>query len=241
MHRFFIEQTLKIGEVAIKNEALARQLSRVLRARSGEVIVFFNGDGFDYNARITDITHSAVKAEVIALHKNENKLSAALVVCLALARKERIEWALEKCTEIGVAEFKPIITERTLFKNLNTIRCRSIIKEATEQSGRAQMPKYNEPALLGDIMKECRRKNALGIFFDSSRAKLWSFTELSALVQPYRIGAIYLFIGPEGGFSEAEIKRAETAGMKVARIYPTVLRSETAAVAFSAVTAVICS
>ncbi|MEK7636314.1 MAG: RsmE family RNA methyltransferase [Patescibacteria group bacterium] len=237
MHRFFIEQKLQKGERVIKNEPLASRFSRVLRIRSEEIIVFFNGDGFDYVARVISISKNEVRAEILEQKKNERELNAMIVVCQGVVRKERMEWAFEKGTEVGVSEFMPITTERSITKNLNSARIVKIITEATEQSGRAILPRYLGVVSFFDAIAQCAREGGFGILFDISHASEVSFTELSALVRLHHMKKIYIFIGPEGGFSKNEIQRAEEMGIKIVHLYPTILRSETAAVVFPALIA----
>ncbi len=234
MHRFFVEQKLQRGEIAIKNEALARRFFRVLRVWSGETVIFFNGDGFDYVARIISISKNEVCMEIVELKKNERELMATIIVCQGIVRKCRMEWAFEKGVEVGVSEFMPIITERSIEKNLNSVRVAKIIMEAAEQSGRAILPRYWSPVSFFEAIAECVREDAFGILFDTSSALTLFLEELSIVVRPYRMKKIYIFIGPEGGFSKNEVRHAEEAGIKIVHVYPTVLRSETAAVVFPA-------
>ena len=234
MHRFFVEQKLHTSEVAVKNEALARRFSRVLRVQCGETIIFFNGDGFDYVARVISISKNEVRAEIVERRKNEREPMATIVVCQGVVRKHRMEWAFEKGVEVGVSEFMPIITERSVEKNLNSARILKIITEAAEQSGRAVTPRYRVAVPFFEAIAECLREDALGILFDTLHAPIRSFEELLSVVRPHRMKKIYIFIGPEGGFSKNETQRAEEAGIKIVHPYPTVLRSETAAVVFPA-------
>ncbi len=237
-HRFFIEQKIQKGAIEIKNVKLAHQLSNVLRMERGEIIELFNGDGFEHTARIVLITKNTITAAVFETRRNKRELSTSLILCLALIKKERMEWAFEKCTEIGIRGFQPIITERSLAKNISKERSLKIIRESAEQSGRGMIPSYSAPLPLDEVMDACLRARAVGIFFDSSYESALSIAKLSALI-PRQQGTVYLFIGPEGGFTPNEVRRAEARGIQAGRIYPTILRSETAAIACSGIMAML--
>ncbi|HUD03866.1 MAG TPA: RsmE family RNA methyltransferase, partial [Candidatus Paceibacterota bacterium] len=146
LHRFYVREKLEVGrEVVIPDSDLTHQLKRVFRLKVGNVIVLFDGDGFEYVSQILSFEDNAITFRI-----NEAKGSLELPkvkVCLypSLIKKDNLEWVIQKCTELGVAEFHPVISERSEKKSFDMLRAEKIAIEAAEQSGWERIPKIYEP------------------------------------------------------------------------------------------------
>ena len=155
------------------------------------------------------------KKEVLNICKNEVILFASLI------KKDKFEWVLEKCTELGVSKFIPIISERSEKKGLNIERARKIIKEASEQSERGLMPEICEPISLEDVLVDLNCEaialHLSGERFDSSKLN--------------NISKLGLFVGPEGGWGENDIELFKKSNVELITLGSQVLRAETASVA----------
>jgi 16S rRNA (uracil1498-N3)-methyltransferase len=219
------------GNRAILTGNHAEHLARVLRARVGQEFDIATGLVVR-KSRITSIAESRVEFEL----GEEVPAATAAKITLALAvfKFDRMEWAIEKCTELGVAHIVPVIAQRT-DKHLaaaaikRTERWRRIARQAAEQSRRAAPPEIAAPAELPE---------ALGLPGDArivlaeSEAKAVLRDVLESLPQE---AEIVLAVGPEGGWTIEELQSFQQAGWTSASLGRTVLRAETAAIAATAI------
>ena len=219
------------GNRAILTGNHAEHLARVLRARVGQEFDIATGLAVR-KSRITSIAESRVEFEL----GEEVPAATAAKITLALAvfKFDRMEWAIEKCTELGVAHIVPVIAQRT-DKHLaaaaikRTERWRRIARQAAEQSRRAAPPEIAAPAELPE---------ALGLPGDArivlaeSEAKAVLRDVLESLP---REAEIVLAVGPEGGWTIEELQSFQQAGWTSASLGRTVLRAETAAIAATAI------
>ena len=222
-------------EVSANRAALtgahADHLSRVLRARIGQEFDIV-ANGVLHRGRIATIDDTRVEFEL-----GEEIPAAAppvqLTLLLAIFKFDRMEWAIEKCTELGVARIIPVIARRTdshlaSASHKRVDRWRRIALQASEQSRRATPPEISDPARLRD---------ALG--FPGKLKLLLSEAEDQSHwrdLQPAHDGDVLLAIGPEGGWTEDELEQFRTTGWLSVSLGPTILRAETAAIAAAAIT-----
>jgi 16S rRNA (uracil1498-N3)-methyltransferase len=222
LQRFFIKQELKEGnEVNINDVDFVHQIFHVFRKKVGDQIVLLDNTGYEFLAEIVSLNKKEVslrilnKKEVLNICKNEVTLFASLI------KKDKFEWVLEKCTELGISKFVPVISERSEKKGLNIERARKIIKEASEQSERGIMSEICEPISLEDATKnlsvEAIALHLNGENFDSEKLK-----------SAKKLG---LFIGPEGGWGEKDIELFKKNNIPLITLGSQVLRAETASVA----------
>ncbi|HRH22844.1 MAG TPA: RsmE family RNA methyltransferase [Candidatus Paceibacterota bacterium] len=224
LHRFFTrEQLVEGATITLHDSSLAHQLRSVFRLKAGDKVVLFDGSGFEYVSLVgklqtdcVDVTISEKQSTCFIPHKKVH-------LGMAILKKDNFEWVLEKCTEVGVTCFTPLVSERTEKKNIDTIRAQKIIIEASEQSGRCAVPVINEVTPLEDFLKTNTLPifafHGKGDFFD--REKITHYTEVCVLV------------GPEGGWSEKEVSLMKTHGVHVVSLGSQTLRAETASVAIS--------
>ena len=209
--RFFLE-TPPAGSKAVLTGDEARHLARVLRATVGDEVTVFDGRGRSWAARV-----KAIGRDTVELETGEPRVEPAggrvLTVAVALPKGERQKWLVEKLTELGVARLVPLVTERGVI-------------EASKQCGRSTLMEIGAPASVAAVVAS-RAAAAIGLVADPCGQPLdaagWpATTEVIALV------------GPEGGFSQAELALAEAAGWPRIALGHYVLRIETAAVALAA-------
>ena len=233
MHRFFVPPECIDGDEVVVTGPVARQLAMVLRAAPGDRIALLDDTGAEYFVTLSRVgpreaagavTGRAVDAEPpppIALYQ-------------ALLKADRFEQALQKCTELGVSRFVPMVTERCVprvdakWAANRYPRWRRIVTEAAEQSGRRRIP-----ALEAAVSLEAACDGAEGV-----RLIPWEgerVTGIRAALRAAGPGAlrdgVSVFVGPEGGLTEAEIAYAASRGVEPVSLGPRVLRSETAAMA----------
>jgi 16S rRNA (uracil1498-N3)-methyltransferase len=147
-----------------------------------------------------------------------------------------MEWVLQKGTEVGVTDFRPFVSSRTLvqstnFKEKRRSRWDAIIREAAEQSGRGHLPRLHAPVPLQAILEEHSPKSFSLIAWEDTDPESGS---LAQALKGFKGDEVQLLVGPEGGFSAEEVGAAREAGWQVVSLGPRILRMETAAIVFPA-------
>lgn len=232
MHRFFLSEEDKIGskEVVIASEDLVHQMFSVLRFRTGEEVVVLDGSGDEWVVELTQVSKKMVLGKI--LKKVRNEAESALRVCLyqsLLKNMERFEWVLQKGTEVGVAEFVPLVSARCERPVVGKIdRLTRIIKEAAEQSGRGVVPSFGEAVKFRDVLT--RGRGEVCVIADP-RAEMSVKDFVGEL---HGVKKVNLFVGPEGGFTPEELDSALAAGFVGVNLGKRILRSETAGVVMAA-------
>jgi 16S rRNA (uracil1498-N3)-methyltransferase len=233
-HRFYLVRPLEVGANFTLPDDQSRQVGTVLRLAPGDRIALFNGDGFEYSAAIVGIRRSAVDVQVMQREPGIVIPPPALQMALALIKQDRFEWALQKVTELGVERVIPMTAERSVISfSVDRVaqrlqRWQRIVAEAAEQSGRATIPVVDPVANFPEVMADPSDRQAV-VLWEDERA-----VGLPTLLDDAR--PLRLLVGPEGGFSPAEIALAHDCGALTASLGPLTLRAETAAVAAAAIT-----
>jgi len=207
----------------------ARHLAQVLRAKPGQEFDISTGSEVR-QGKIVDIAADRVefelgKALIAATH-------AEITVAISIFKFDRMEWAIEKCTELGVTKVIPVIASRSE-KHLASAalkrveRWRRVAKQASEQSRRLSVPKITDPIKLADVLKV---QSAARIVLSETEAEL---SLKNALAE--KLDSVFLAFGPEGGWKEDELAAFAKAGWISASLGQTILRAETAVIAAVAV------
>lgn len=216
MHRFVVSASLNEDIIAINDNALSHQLQRVLRLNVGEQVALTNGLGTEVEATIIGYTKEGIQLAP-AGKPTIVKLQHHTTLYLAIIKHDNFEDAVQKSVEAGIDAIVPIITARTIKKNINTPRLTKIIKEATEQSGRVFLAKLCSPITFAQALAQASGKK---IMCDASG------TALPPLAKEKEVS---IFIGPEGGFMPEEVALAKQNKCAIVSLGSTVLRAETAA------------
>lgn len=227
--RTHVELPLATGATLALPEPAFAHLVRVLRLGEGDACVLFNGDGHDYHARLQTVSKRG--AEVMIEQRTAVARESRLRVHLAqaIARGEKMDWILQKCTELGVAGITPVFTERTEVRldgergDKRMAHWRGVLASACEQSGRACLPHLEEPQSLAAYAANTACEHRLLLDPEAAR----TLDQLA--LQPD--SAVTVVIGPEGGLSERDLATLESAGFIGVRIGPRILRTETAGMA----------
>ena len=208
--------------------AAARHVARVLRLRSGAPVLLFDGRGGEYAARIAGVQGPEVRVRIESHAETERESPLRIVLGQALARGERMDFAIQKAVELGAAAIQPLATARCVvrLKGERETRRRehwqAVAAGACEQCGRNTVPAVHAPIELGEWL--ARGQGQAGLVLDPLGGEA-----LTALPPP--AGELRLLIGPEGGLTEDELAAARKAGFRAVRLGPRVLRAETAPVA----------
>lgn len=221
--RSHVDAPLAPGTTLTLPETASAHLVRVLRLGLGDAVVVFNGDGFDYEGRIVALGKRGVEVELMSRHAVATESPLRITLVQAIARGEKMDWVLQKATELGVAAIVPVVTERTEVKldaersSKRSAHWRGVIAAACEQSGRARLPTLAAPLPLRDWLAS---HDAPGWFLDPGAGG-----SLAALPVA---DAYSLVIGPEGGLGERDLGALQAAGYSGVKFGPRVLRTETA-------------
>ncbi|MEP1553725.1 16S rRNA (uracil(1498)-N(3))-methyltransferase [Paraglaciecola sp.] len=226
--RIYHPHQLSVESQIILTDDATNHVSNVLRAREGQAVVLFNGDGNEYSAHLAQVNKRKVVVNVDS--KLSLSIESPLDIHLAqgISRGDRMEWVIQKAVELGIKEMTPLITERCGVK-LNQERWvkkheqwLKVVIGACEQSGRNVLPKLNPPTLFSDWVTMSTNQLRLTLHPRAEQA----FRHIS--MPP---AGVRLLIGPEGGFTDQEIYQTEQNGFQTVQLGPRVLRTETAAVA----------
>lgn len=222
IHRFIINTSLNQPNVFVVDPEILKQWRNVLRFQAGDKVVLCDGQGQEAMAVIEslDKTGARLTLERAVLAESEPKRQVTLYC--AILKRENFEWVAQKAVEVGVQRIVPVVTERTIKKDIRADRLQKIIKEAAEQSGRGVLPILH-PALSFEQALADVQAYEVGMFFDGSGPKF----EPNMVQNKDSIG---IFIGPEGGWSEKELQLAEKTGLHISSLGALTLRAETAAV-----------
>jgi 16S rRNA (uracil1498-N3)-methyltransferase len=233
LHRFFIQSKLSEDTEIILKDDYAHQIVRVLRMSPGKKIILLDNTGWEYDVYLSEISQNVVKGIIQEKRWVDREPRIRLVLYQSLLKNENFEWVLQKCTEIGVSSFVPILCERTIRKDFNgkPERWLRIIQEAAEQSGRGRLPTMHPSLKFEDALAGVNKYQLAIIPWEQAKGPGLS-SVIGGLVS--RNPTLAIFIGPEGGFSESEIEMAINRKMVVITLGKRILRSETAAMVTSA-------
>ena len=231
MHRFFITpEELQPAEITF-SAARSRHIARELRLKIGERCVVLDNQGGEFLVELTRVDSDECNARVIQKTIAEEP-SIMLMMLLSLTHRDKFEWMLQKCTEIGASVFQPVITSRSMVQRKPEAegkyeRWRMIIQEAAEQSGRGKLPDLLPVEKLDAAVINTARDYDLCLI-PWEREQVTSF---KAALRGKQARSVAVFIGPEGGFAEDEVRHAVEAGFTPVTLGKRILRMETAAVA----------
>ncbi len=232
IHRFFVEQSLPTsGEakaVKIEHDDLVHQWRNVLRFQVGQEVILYDNSGAEFHGLITQLTNRSAEVEIQSMTQGNFSPKRTVSLFLALPKRDSFEWTLEKGTELGVSAFVPVVSERSEKKEINLARSKNLLKEACEQSGRSVLPHISEPVPLAKALENLAAESIHTIALDpTGQAFTVAHIPLSARLN--------IFIGPEGGFTPAELELFKAHNIPVHSFSSQILRAETAAVAISSV------
>lgn len=233
IHRFYVETVHGNNRIVLPKEQ-SQQITKVLRLKTGDTIVVFDGKGMEYTVQLDVMLSHAVGGSVIKKQQNTAEPTTFITLYQALTPRDKFETILQKCTEIGISSFVPVETKRSLLK-LKDVRAEKlqrwqrIVQEASEQSERGRVPVMNKPLLFEDALKLACADGVVLIAWEDEQAQ--TLQTICASISSDT--PIALFIGPEGGFEEKEITQARTQGAFTMSLGPRILRTETAAIVAS--------
>jgi 16S rRNA (uracil1498-N3)-methyltransferase len=223
--RFYTNSALSTGSILLQG-AEAHHLTTVCRFQPGDQVILFNGDGQEYLAELVETRRKEVSLDILTAIAPKREVGFRLEVVAPLPKGDRADFLIEKLTELGVTDFVPLRTERSVVHPRDTKleRLQRNVIEACKQCGRNVLMKIHP---LHTWLDYCR-------FLELPPLKLVAHPGGRAMRDENSISGVCIAVGPEGGFTDEEIQQATAAGWHLIGLGPRILRIETAAIVISA-------
>jgi 16S rRNA (uracil1498-N3)-methyltransferase len=238
MHRFFLPPTsFATPEITFPVET-ARQVRSVLRLKPGQEVICLDNRGSEFRVALSEVSVEAVRGKVVENAVALGEPGARVHLYLGLTQREKFEWMLQKCTEVGAASFTPVITTRSLVQDAGDVekkteRWQRILQEAAEQSRRGLIPVLRPVLRFQQALQAARRESTYTLIPWEEETEQ-TLADVVVLTPDLQDAELSIFIGPEGGFSEEEIQLALAKGVLPVTLGPRIMRMETAAVVATA-------
>lgn len=231
--RLYVTSPLSEGASVALDGNAAHYLLHVMRLKVGDAALLFDGTSGEWLAEVSD----ARKRDIVLTVQRQTKTPEKVPdfwLCAAPIKKARMEWMMEKATELGVAEIHPVLTRRSVVDKVKPERLMAQMVEAAEQCGRTSLPTLYDACNLKAFLKDFPAKRTL-FFADEVYAREIGGAPFAEAIAAHP-GPAALLIGPEGGFddSEREAIRAHPQSLPVS-LGPRILRAESAAIAGTAI------
>jgi 16S rRNA (uracil1498-N3)-methyltransferase len=227
--RVYVDTPVTAGKRVVVEGSAANHISRVLRLRSGDALTVFDGSGGEFAARIEEFRRDTVVVLVEEHRPLDRESPLTLTLAQGISRGERMDWIIQKATELGTSRIVPLFTKRSMVRlderqaERKLQHWRAIAVSACEQCGRNKVPDLAIPIDFFDALPA----DSAG----ATRLLLSPTGDLRIEDVQGASKAITVLIGPEGGLEDVEQEAALAAGFKAVRLGPRVLRTETAAIA----------
>jgi len=223
--RIYLDKKLNLGLDLILEKEDTHYLNNVMRLREGDNVFLFNSKDGEFKGEIVSFDKKKIKVRLNSKIENTNKPSKISLI-FSLIKSSKLDYLIQKCTEIGVKSFVPVISQKSVAKNLNIKRTEKIIKESCEQSNQLILPVIHEVEKLEKKLKSFD-KNSIIFFADINSSN----NKIEAVHKNNKNHEFYLLVGPEGDFSlkERDLLNSMSNCIPIS-LGQNILRSETAAV-----------
>lgn len=229
MSRFYVPRESVKGNIINISGREAHHILDVMRLKAPDKVVIFDGTGKEYTGFIKKVRAGSATIEIVDTKIPHGMESAGITLVQAIPKKDKMDYIVEKSTELGVSKIMPLVTGRTIpnwdgpKRAASVERWRKIAMEASKQCGRADIPEIDDIKNFADITAEAARYDlaliaALG---DNS-------VKLKDALKGFAGGKVIIAIGPEGDFTPDETKEAKKSGFKPVSLGSRVLKSDTA-------------
>ena len=246
IYRFFInphEINWQEKKAAISDSNQAYKISKVLRLRENDQIVLLDGKGLIYNAQIASFYSRGVQCRLLSRRSVNSEPDLKIAIAQSMLKGPKFDYALQKGTEIGISEFIPVTTERTVIRieedgasrdiDRKISRYQKIVHDAAEQSERGLVPNVQDIVTLEELCKLNLSSYDLKLAC-LERTQTNGIKEVLNSVQD-KINKVLVLIGPEGGFAEAEVKQVLSSGFTPVSLGKRIYRSETIGIVISSI------
>ena len=243
--RVFVDGALDAGGLVELTRDTAAHLVKVLRARSGDEVVLFNGDGREYSGTIEAVRGSRVSASIGGARSFDRESPFKLTLVQCVPRGDRMDFIVQKATELGVARIVPVLSQRSVVRldagqaASKQAHWHAVAVSACEQCGRNRLPVVEAPqpllSYLGALEPPLTSGEFLRLVLEPERTGPQSPAAQTADIAHSVPSGAQIAIGPEGGFAPEELEAFDLSAFGRLGLGPRVLRTETAAIAAIAV------
>ncbi len=236
MSRFFVPKDAITSNRIIISGKEAHHILDVMRLKELDKVVAFDGSGKEYIGFIKEIKHKSLIMEIVETRRYSGKYLFKITLIQAIPKKDKMDYIVEKSTELGVHSIQPVVTARTVIKwderkrSANVDRWRRIAIEASKQCGRADVPIIDIVRKFDDVIKD-KTDYDLSLIATLSNDSI----KLRDALKGFKGGKLAIAIGPEGDFTPEEINRAKEAKFELVDLGTRVLKSDTAGPAVLAI------
>lgn len=229
MANFYINKSDITENTATITGEEAQHISRVLRMKKGDNVTLCDGEGFFYEAVLSDFSDKTVVADILSKREAETESSVKVTIFQGVPKNPKLETIIQKLTEIGAVRLVPVDTKRAvakLDKENKVDRLRKIAREAAKQSKRGIVPEVLSPMSFKEAVKMAAEADLALIPYEEEREM-----SLKKALMGKTPKTVSVMIGPEGGFDSEEIKLAKENGITSVTLGKRILRTETAPLA----------
>lgn len=245
LHRFFLEGALpEDGSCGVElqtSESDRHHMARVLRLGPGDRIIVADPDSREAEATLVSASSERVTADIGPAIERPRR--PCVVLAAGIARRERMEFTIQKATELGVTEIWPLASARCVVRldedraGRRGDRWRRIAEEAAKQSQRSEVPVVREPMSVDALLVEAGRFDVVLVPWEEAASTAVGIGAALDAEDATADASVLVVVGPEGGFETAEVDALQDAGARIVSLGSTVLRTETAAMVAVAITA----
>ena len=229
-NRFYHSENLELKHVVELGTQTHIHATKVLRLKVGDQFALFNGDGFDYVARVIELSKHNTSVEIVDRYEVNHESPLKITLSQGLAAGDKMDWIIQKAVELGIQSIQPLLTERSIVK-LDRERAdkklehwRTVAISACEQTGRSIIPDISSPVHLTQwLSNQNPTTDSLKLILTPAKAQ-----NINHLEKPS--SPVIFMVGPEGGFSEKEMNLALSSTFIPVNFGKRVLRTETASI-----------
>lgn len=231
MHRFFVDSSSIDNDKIFITGDDVKHIGRVLRLKVGDIITVCDGKGLEYICRLSSISREAVLCGIVESRESGTEPPVMVDLYQGLPKSSKMDLIVQKCVELGINSITPVNTSRVVVDTekgkgaeSRTARWQKISEEAAKQSGRGKIPEVKSMVVFSEAIKNLHGYDLSLIPYEKE-----CHTGLKQILRgKNNINRVAVFIGPEGGFSDEEIKLAKENGIIAITLGPRILRTETA-------------
>lgn len=237
LRRFYVDPSGLVEDGVWIRGDLFHHICDVCRFREGDVFEVLTGSREAWRVEIASVEKRELFARKMASRTLPELPKPHLTLALSIPKLPKVDWIVEKCVELGVAQIRPFVSDYSFLRKKSEIspgrmaRWNKLVQTATQQSGRGDLMRVHPPAALEDLLLDFNRQNATGGLFPYEGEAQVGLPEAVAELKARSLDEIWIFVGSEGGFSAREVALFTQHGMKPVSMGEQILRVETACLA----------
>ncbi len=239
--RFYIEpEMLSEHGVHLRGD-LVHHIRDVCRFGVGDTFEVLPGDGRAWLVQITSADSREISAKKLSERALETLPRPHITLALSLPKLPKVDWIVEKCVELGVAEIRPFVSDYSFLRKVSEIspnrieRWKKLVQGATQQSGRGELMQIAGPTSLKNLLAEFNRSESTGGLFPYEGEARLGIAEALRALREKKLDHLWVFVGSEGGFSTQEVQQFAEVGLNPVSLGSQILRVETACLALVSV------